>query len=243
MKIKTIIASVSAVLLVTAMSVAALWASHVSSDTVCQKVEIVLRDSAAHQFVTTAELLRTLQQAGLSPLGTKMDQISCQAIEDRMLQHDMVRTAQCYKSPAGTVFVEITQRVPMLYVQTADGNYYVDTDRRVMPVRSTIHVQVPVLKGAVSQRAATEEYYDFVQWLNSDRYWQERITQIHVRNPKHIVLTQREVAGTIVLGELKDYQEKMARLRKLYVKGFDEIGYTSYKEYDLRFAGQVVGRK
>ena len=67
MKIKTIIASVSAVLLVTAMSVAALWASHVPSDTVCQQVEIVLRDSAAHQFVTTAELLRTLQQAGLSP--------------------------------------------------------------------------------------------------------------------------------------------------------------------------------
>ena len=128
-------------------------------------------------------------------------------------------------------------------MQTADGNYYVDTDRRVMPVRSTIHVQVPVFKGAVSQRAATEEYYDFVQWLNSDRYWQERITQIHVRNPKHIVLTQREVEGTIVLGELKDYQEKMARLRKLYVKGFDEIGYTPYKEYDLRFAGQVVGRK
>ena len=85
----------------------------------------------------------------------------------------------------------------------------------------------------MSQRAATEEYYDFVQWLNSDRYWQERITQIHVRNPKHIVLTQREVAGTIVLGELKDYQEKMARLRKLYVKGF--VKFSSKKSKNRGF--------
>ena len=30
---------------------------------------------------------------------------------------------------------------------------------------------------------------------------------------------------------------------KCFQETFDEIGYTPYKEYDLRFAGQVVGRK
>jgi len=35
----------------------------------------------------------------------------------------------------------------------------------------------------------------------------------------------------------------MDRLQKLYTKGFDKIGYTDYREYDLRFDGQVVGRR
>ena len=57
------------------------------------------------------------------------------------------------------------------------------------------------------------------------------------------MLHQREVAGNILLGNMADYEQKMNRLRKLYVDGFDEIGYTAYREFDLRYEGQVVGRK
>ena len=243
MKIKTIIACVSAVVVVIVVVTAALWASHVPDDMLCQQVEMVLCDSVEHQFVSEEELLRTIRNQGLMPTGHKMKDVSCHEIETALLQHDMVRTAECYKLSNGTLRVRATQRVPMLYVQTAEGKYYVDTDRRVMPVRATIEVEVPVFKGAISQRAATEEYYDFVQWLHTNRYWQKRITHIHVHNPKYIVLSQREVEGNIVLGELTGYEEKLARLRKLYVNGFDEIGYKPYKEYDLRFDGQVVARK
>ena len=49
--------------------------------------------------------------------------------------------------------------------------------------------------------------------------------------------------GDIILGELDGYEDKMQRLQKLYTKGFDKIGYDNYREYDLRFDGQVVGRK
>ena len=243
MKIKTIIACVSAVLVAVAVVTAALWVSHIPDDTVCQQVEIVLCDSAEYQFVSENELLRVLKSQGLLPVGRKMDEVSCHEIETAISQHDMVRTAECYELSDGTLRVRATQRVPLLCVQTAEGKYFVDMDRRVMPARPSIQMSVPIIKGVVGQRAATQEYYDFVQWLNSDRYWRDRITHIHVRNPKYVVLAQREVQGNIVLGELTDYQNKMDRLRKLYVKGFDEIGYQPYKEYDVRFEGQVVGRK
>jgi hypothetical protein len=66
---------------------------------------------------------------------------------------------------------------------------------------------------------------------------------VHVHNTKHLVLAQHEVKGDIILGELEGYEKKMDRLQKLYTKGFDKIGYTDYREYDLRFDGQVVGRR
>lgn len=218
------------------------WASKQPTDAVCQRLEILLCDSAQHQFVSVDELQRTLQRRALLPVGKRWDEVSCQEIEQCLLQHDMIRTAECYKTSTGDVCVRLTQRVPMLYVTTAEGSYYVDTDRRVMPVRSSIEVSVPIFKGNVSQRAATEEYFDFVCWLQDDSYWSQRITQVHVRNPKQHVLKQRYVEGNILLGDLQGYEQKMERLRKLYVKGFDKIGYKSYKEYDLRYQGQVVGR-
>lgn len=218
------------------------WASKQPTDAVCQRLDILLCDSAQHQFVSVDELQRTLQRRALLPVGKRWDEVSCQEIEQCLLQHDMIRTAECYKTSTGDVCVRLTQRVPMLYVTTAEGSYYVDTDRRVMPVRSSIEVSVPIFKGNVSQRAATEEYFDFVCWLQDDSYWSQRITQVHVRNPKQHVLKQRHVEGDILLGDLQGYEQKMERLRKLYVKGFDKIGYKSYKEYDLRYQGQVVGR-
>lgn len=231
-----------AILLSIATWVVGVWASKQPTDAVCQRLEILLCDSAQHQFVSVDELQRTLQRRALLPVGKRWDEVSCQEIEQCLLQHDMIRTAECYKTSTGDVCVRLTQRVPMLYVTTAEGSYYVDTDRRVMPVRSSIEVSVPIFKGNVSQRAATEEYFDFVCWLQDDSYWSQRITQVHVRNPKQHVLKQRHVEGDILLGDLQGYEQKMERLRKLYVKGFDKIGYKSYKEYDLRYQGQVVGR-
>ena len=243
MKIKTIITAVIAFLVVAAILATALWASHVPDDTECQQVKVVLCDSTKHQFVSQSELLRTLKRSDLLPVGRKMEQISCHAIEQALLQHDMIRTAECCKMCNGIVRICVTQRVPLLYVQTPEANYYVDTDRKVMPVRESVKVQVPTFKGAVSQRSATEEYYDFAEWLVNDKYWHNRITQVHVRTPRDIVLHQREVPGCILLGDMDNYEQKLKRLRKLYVDGFDKIGYTTYKEYDLRFAGQVIGRK
>lgn len=239
---KKMLVLASAILLSIGTWVVGAWASKQPTDAVCQRLEILLCDSAQHQFVSVDELQRTLQRRALLPVGKRWDEVSCQEIEQCLLQHDMIRTAECYKTSTGDVCVRLTQRVPMLYVTTAEGSYYVDTDRRVMPVRSSIEVSVPIFKGNVSQRAATEEYFDFVCWLQDDSYWSQRITQVHVRNPKQHVLKQRHVEGDILLGDLQGYEQKMERLRKLYVKGFDKIGYKSYKEYDLRYQGQVVGR-
>lgn len=239
---KKIFTITCAVLLSIGTLVVGIWASNHSVDTTCQSLDIVLCDSAQQQFVSVKELQRSLKQSGLLPLGEAMSEVSCQTIEEHLLKHDMVRTAQCYKTTDGGIQVKVTQRVPMLMVRTSDGSYYVDTDRKIMPNRSSIQVQVPVLKGQVNPQMATTEYYDFVQWLNDNAYWQSRITQVYVQNPHHIVLTQREVEGSIILGKLQDYETKMNRLKKLYVEGLDHIGYKPYKEYDLRYDGQVIGR-
>ena len=242
MKIKNVLLSVFAVILVFGTLIVGAWASKQPSKRTCKYLEIQLMDSLERQFVSVEEMGNLVRNCGLNPVGKTMAEVSCHAIEQCLERHDMIRSAQCYKLPHGGIRIRLKQRVPMFLVVSHDGSFYVDTDRKVMPIRSTIDVEVPVVKGAISKRAAVEEYYDFTAWLTKNDYWRTRIEHVHVHNPKHLVLSQNDMAATIVLGELRGYKHKLNKLQKLYTKGFDQIGYKPYKEYDLRFDGQVVGR-
>lgn len=242
MKTKNVVLSVFAAILVVGTLVVGGWASKQPSKRTCKYLEIQLTDSLERQFVSVEDMHRLVRNCGLNPVGKTMADVSCHAIEQCLEEHDMIRNAQCYKLPNGGIRIRLQQRVPMFLVVSHDGSFYVDTDRKVMPVRSTIDVEVPVVKGAIGKRAAVEEYYDFTAWLIKHDYWRTRIGYVQVHNPKHLVLSQNDMTATIVLGELNGYKRKLNKLQKLYTKGFDQMGYKPYKEYDLRFEGQVVGR-
>jgi hypothetical protein len=57
-----------------------------------------------------------------------------------------------------------------------------------------------------------------------------------------VILNQVNYDAKILLGTLSGYEDKLARLQKLYTQGFDVLGYPECQELDLRFNGQVVRR-
>lgn len=219
-----------------------IWCSRQVDASLCTQVDIVVEDSVSRQYVDAMELEGYLKARGCYALTKAMSEVDCHMIEQALLKHEMIRSASCYKTPFGAVRIRVTQRVPVLCVKTAEGNYLVDADRRVMPYRSGMKLDVPVFTGAINKCAATEEYYDFVLWLQDNSYWGERICDVYVRNPKLVVLSQKDYSAKIVLGKLDGYEDKLARLRSLYKKGFDVLGYPECRELDLRYAGQVVRR-
>lgn len=242
-KTTKIIAALSAVALSIAILVAGSWASHQPSKQQCAWLEIEIVDSTQRCFVDVKELQNLIYRNGLSPVGKEMDQVSCQAIEACVSKHSMVRRAECYKLHNGGMRIRVEQRIPKLQVISTDGHYWVDEERQIMPYRPQTEVDVPIFKGNVSHSAATTEFYDFACWLSTNRYWKPRIKGVEVKHPKYVVLTQHEVDTRIVLGDLNAFEDKMKKLQKLYTKGFERLGHTpNYKEYDLRFDKQVIGR-
>ena len=242
MKTKNVVLGVIATILVVGTLVVGAWASKQPSKRTCKYLEIQLTDSLERRFVSVEEMRNLVRSSGLNPVGETMADVSCHAIEQCLEGHDMIRDAQCYKLPNGGIRIRLQQRVPMFLVVSNDGSFYVDTDRKVMPVRSTIDVAVPIVKGTISKCVVVREQPGFTAWLTKHDYWRTRIEHVQVHNPKYLVLSQNNMTATIVLGELKGYKRKLNKLQKLYTKGFDQMGYKPYKEYDLRFEGQVVGR-
>lgn len=241
-KVSTILLSIVVAIAAGYAVWAAVWMAHAPQGEPCRHLYIMITDSTDRQYISEQDVRNYLARQGIAITGEAMCHIECQEIERSLLQHDLIRTAECYKTLRNNVYVRITQRVPMMYVAANDGCYFVDTDRKIMPLRTSVKAEVPTFTGAVSRRAATEEYFDFAQWLSQDPYWSTRIKTVQMRSPKYVVLTQKDMDAHIILGALDDYQGKMKKLNTLYVNGFDQIGYKPYREYDLRFSGQVVGR-
>ncbi len=208
-----------------------------------QALDIRISDMDDRQYVSTPELADWLQQHGLHTVNVPIEEVDLQAIENTVRTHPMVRTAECYLTPRSVVRITLTQRIPLLRVTTATDSYYIDTDRKPMPVRSTITTPVLNVRGNVGRQMATTTLADFAEWLQDHRYWRERVSYVQVKNPQEIYIIQSHRQGDILLGNMDNYAHKLNKARTFYEQGGDTLGSKPYREIDVRYTGQVIGRK
>ena len=211
--------------------------------TTCPALEYIIEDQKERMYLTPAELDALLRAEKIYPVGRTLDIGLLHRIEKTVLQHPMVRTAECYRTPRNEVRIRITQRVPLLMVAIPNEAYFVDTDRKAMPVRASVKDQVLVVTGAVGAQMASQTMADFAIWLQDNSYWRTRIHHLHVRNPQMVYIYLRgENQPRVVLGNMKRYEQKLTKLRTFFEKGAEATKDKNYQELDLRFKGQVIGR-
>ena len=202
----------------------------------CVSLRYTIEDAKERIYLSEGELNALLRAEGIYPVGQMMNTVSLHRIERSIGHHPMVRTAE--------VRVQLTQRVPLLRVQTPHEHYLIDTDRRVMQARAAVRDSVPVVAGNISPTMAASSLADYAEWLQADRYWRSRVHHLYGQNPYMIyALLRGEEKPRVVLGAMRGYEKKFAKLRTFIEEGMEETAGKQYRELDLRFQGQVVARK
>ena len=122
--------------------------------------------------------------------------------------------------------------------------YFVDTDRKIMPVRASVRDSVLQVTGAVGVQMASGVLGDFAEWLQDNRYWHQRIHHVQVKNPQMVyVYLNGAMTNRAVLGPMNRYAQKLEKLRTFLENCPPEaMADKHYTELDLRFRGQVIGR-
>ncbi len=214
------------------------------SDDPCASLEITISDRDERMYLSEKELCDLLRADDLYPVGRKQDLVSLHRMEQTVRQHPMVRTAECYMTPRREVRIKLTQRVPLLLVQKPGELYFIDTDRKVMPYRETVKDKVLRVSGTVSAQTASTHLADFALWLRDNTYWRSRIWHVQVEKPNSYYLYLRgEHMPRIVLGSMYGYERKLNKLRTFMDNIPQEVQEKNYQELDIRFRGQVIGRK
>ena len=208
----------------------------------CKELVCKIVDKDERLYVSEQELFTLLKQHNAYPVGEYLHRINLQHMENIIRQHPMVRTAECYTAEDGTARIRVTQRVPLLKVVTADEAYYIDTDRRKMPLRSSIHDTVPVAMGKVGFEMASTVLADFAEWVQEDDYWRAHIEAIDVRLPKQVCIKQNGKQEDLMIGDLMGYAGKLEKAEVFY-RRTASMEKPRYRTLDLRYRGQVVARR
>lgn len=214
------------------------------SDEPCERLTYRIVDADKRLYLSERELDSLLRKDDLYPVGKHLDRLRIARIEHAVRNHPMVERAECYLTPMNEVRVEIYQRVPILHVQTPIENYFVDSRHRVMPWREQIQDDVLVVTGSVGPQAATSSLAEIAEWLQTDAYWRERIQRIHMRTPQMaVILLKGDNQPQVVMGRLNGYPHKLAKLQVFLNNTAEITQVQQYRELDIRFHGQVIGRK
>ena len=208
----------------------------------CKELVCKIVDKDKRLYVSEQELFTLLKQHNAYPVGEYLHRINLQHMENLIRQHPMVRTAECYTAEDGTARIRVTQRVPLLKVVTADEAYYIDTDRRKMPMRASIHDTVLVAMGKVGFEMASTVLADFAEWVQEDDYWHQRIEAIDVRLPKQVCIKQKGKQEDLLIGDLTGFEGKLEKAAVFYRRTAN-IEKPRYRTLDLRYRGQVVARR
>lgn len=209
---------------------------------ICTNLDVQMKDESSMRLISEFEIAKILDSKGLNPVGEKYKNISTEEIERELLRNGMIKTAECYKTTSGKVIVEVKQRTPKFLIAGNDS-YYVDSDRKLMPVSLNYAAYVPVVSGRVLKGMATHEIFDFVSYLEKDTFWNAQIEQIFIRDDLRVELIPRVGNGVILLGKFENFESKLRNLHQLYKQAFNVVGWNRYDKIDLQYQGQIVCTK
>ncbi len=211
---------------------------------VCQDIRLVIKDSVYAGFITKNEVSALLKKKGISPLDQPMDQVRTDSIEQVLSRHPLIDRVECYKTPGGSLNIEVSQRIPILRVMSDDGaNYYLDDKGHIMPPDAKCVAHRAVATGRIEKAFAVKDLYKFGVFLQRNPFWDAQIEQIHVLADGNVELVPRVGNHLIYLGKLDHFESKLERVKVFYEKALNRVGWNKYSRINVEFDNQIICTK
>ena len=242
--IKRILLSIVLLLVLTYLVVAITAFNRKPAGQVCHDVELLIKDTIYAGFITKKEVTAMLEKKGISPIGKNIDRIHAKPLEQALSKHPLIDEVECYKTPSGKLCIEVTQRIPILRIMSANGeNYYLDNKGTVMPPDAKCVAHRAIVTGNVEKSFAMRDLYKFGVFLQKNSFWNAQIEQIHVLPGKNIELVPRVGDHLIYLGKIAGFEKKLKRVKAFYERGLSQVGWNKYSRISVEFDNQIICTK
>ncbi len=243
MKIKKIKNIILWVLLLAFFPVVFSFISQGKSKVVCSQVQVVVRDSANYQFVTSEQIRSVLLNKYPRLLGGAIEDIDCEEIETFLGKHEAINECEAYYTIGGNLNVFIGQKKPLLRVFSGYDSFYLDENGNKMTLFDQYASHTLVLSGHVNKLDSLNEVVEFARFINDNPFWNAQIEQIYVEQNGEFSLAPRVGDQIVYLGSLENYSIKMRNLYALYTDGLHPREWNNYKEISLKYEGQIICTK
>ena len=118
----------------------------------CTGISVTILDSAANRFVSPEEIRSIILSSDINPVGRPRTETQLDLIEELLESRSAIRLSDASVSMDGILRVKVTQRRPVLRVQTEKGAFYIDDTGYIFPWVNTFTSYVPVVSGHIPVR-------------------------------------------------------------------------------------------
>ena len=221
--------------------------SKANPDIRCTGVELVMDGDGCSPFVNQKDVDDILNKNHLTPTGCMMREIDTKNIETYVAKNPFVKEVNCFKSSTGKVIVKVVQRTPVVYVLPEDNEgYFLDETGAVIPNNRYVS-NIVVATGVIDEKYAKNELLPFALFLQGNEFWNNQIEQINVvLDKKHrrvVELVPRVGDQIIYLGRMKNFEDKLHRMKVFYDKASGVVGWGKYSKFNLEYDNQLICTK
>jgi len=177
-------------------------------------------------------------------------------MENLLEENVWIKDAQLYFDNKDVLHVKVKERVPIARIFTAGGkSFYIDEEEQAMQLSDKRSAKVPVFTGFPDKKMRTEKdsllLHDVkvtAAFINSHPFWTSQVAQIDMAPSDADGSWEFDMVPVIgnhivKLGGGENIEQKFNRLFIFYKQVLSRTGFDKYKAIDVRYAGQVVGRK
>lgn len=203
------------------------------------KLEVLFEDETT-PFITRKMVDKLLIQNDTTIKTLNKEILDLNSMENRLINHPMIRNAEIFVSIEGRLGVTIEQRKPIARVM-ASPSYYIDEDGLQMPLSDIFTERVPIVKGFIKKEhnALTK----LLLIIKSDAFMHKNIIGLDIKTNGNIVLYVRSYDFKVLFGKPKNSKNKIQNFKAFYQKAVADKVLSSYSLINLKMDTQVVATK
>ena len=256
------IAAYSVIVLAFLISVG--FADHRQEAMPCTEVEVIIKDTLGHNFVSPEEVLNLVQNKFGMLEGKELGSINIGLLEKIINTNSFISKAEVFSTIDGKVNIEINQRRPIVRIVNAnDESFYIDDQGVFMPLSDVYTARVPIANGFLFDKeternvlkydgencdtsvkiSRVDEVFHVADYIFHHSFWNAQVEQIYVNASGEIELIPRVGSQNIILGSSENIEKKLNKLYLFYREGLSKTGWNKYKTINLKYEGQIVCTK
>ena len=225
-----------------------------SKNEVCRSIKVTLLDSLENKFVAKSEVVDIIEDFTGTVIGKRIEEINLANIEKLLDKRSAIKESQVSIDRNGTLAVDITQRRPLLRIETANGGFYIDETAYIFPLVESFTSYVPIVTGHIPlminqdhRGKALEDTQGWIEkiielglFLNENPFWDAMVEQIYIAANGDAILAPKVGDFEIVLGDINNLDSKFSRLLAFYKNIAPHEGWEKYKAVNLKCKDQII---
>lgn len=232
----------------------------------CGELIIDIDEAGGNRFVVKKDVEEAVKNMGYVAEAVSACMIDIHHLEHVLNNNPVIEKANVYSTIDGNIEVKLVQREPIVRIFSRNGDsYYIDKNGFLMPLSNRFTSRSLVVNGNLNepwvlryhtnmgslisssdsarQRSILQDIYKLSKYIHEHPFWKAQITQVFVNENEELELIPRVGNHTILLGGVKDLEEKFDKLMVFYKNGLSKTGWNEYTTINLKYKNQVVCTK